>query len=222
MKNKIATLLLILSAILAVAGAFSSCATQRNAEKFYDKHPEELAKTCAIEYPVVSTVDSADYLKSQLELVKISEKAKLDNAKFKEDRNKLIEEIKFLKQKSPQDCKRLVHLTEQLLETESNRADSLEQVNKILSEKSRTAKPVIIKQRDTAAEDTLRVYLKNKINELEKCNIEGAKKDAKITELKGDLSEVTASRNKYRFYLWLLIAGIGIGIFFKVRSKIGF
>jgi len=39
---------------------FASCATQRRAEKFYSKHPEELAKICSETYPVKDSIIKGD------------------------------------------------------------------------------------------------------------------------------------------------------------------
>lgn len=39
---------------------FGSCATQRKAEKFYDKHPEKLAEKCATEFPVKDSIIKGD------------------------------------------------------------------------------------------------------------------------------------------------------------------
>lgn len=39
---------------------FASCATQRKAEKFYDKHPEKLAEKCATEFPVKDSIIKGD------------------------------------------------------------------------------------------------------------------------------------------------------------------
>jgi len=36
------------------------CATQRKAEKFYDKHPEKLAEKCATEFPVKDSIIKGD------------------------------------------------------------------------------------------------------------------------------------------------------------------
>lgn len=38
----------------------SSCATQKKAEKFYDKHPEKLAEKCATTYPVKDSIIKGD------------------------------------------------------------------------------------------------------------------------------------------------------------------
>lgn len=46
--------------IIALTILFAGCATQRKAEKFYKKHPVELAKKCATEFPVRDSLIKGD------------------------------------------------------------------------------------------------------------------------------------------------------------------
>jgi len=44
--------LVVFVVIIWIVAMLSSCATQKKAEKFYKKHPIELAKKCATEFPI--------------------------------------------------------------------------------------------------------------------------------------------------------------------------
>lgn len=46
--------------IITLTILFAGCATQRKAEKFYKKHPVELAKKCATEFPVRDSLIKGD------------------------------------------------------------------------------------------------------------------------------------------------------------------
>lgn len=45
---------------LTVSTMVIGCATQKKAEKFYDKHPEKLADKCATEFPVKDSIIKGD------------------------------------------------------------------------------------------------------------------------------------------------------------------
>lgn len=51
---------LIFYFLLFLTVSVIGCATQRKAEKFYDKHPEKLAEKCATEFPVKDSIIKGD------------------------------------------------------------------------------------------------------------------------------------------------------------------
>ena len=51
---------LIFYFLLSLTVSVIGCATQRKAEKFYDKHPEKLAEKCATEFPVKDSIIKGD------------------------------------------------------------------------------------------------------------------------------------------------------------------
>lgn len=49
-------MVIVYGVLLFFIASMIGCATQKNAEKYYQKHPEKLAEKCAYEFPVIDSV----------------------------------------------------------------------------------------------------------------------------------------------------------------------
>jgi hypothetical protein len=186
------------------------CATQRKAEKFYDKHPEKLAEKCATEFPVIPTVDSSAYLKSKATVDSLVKAFDTTSQKYANEVRSLLDELEKMRQVPEQDWYVFSQKLSEYATLLEKRVDTLERQNKKLKSAVNDVKPVKETKPDLAKEAVLGSQIA-KLNEANRVLSE------KTHELSQERDTFKHERNKWRLRFFLLLFGVVLAYALKVK-----
>jgi len=209
---------LIFYFLLFLTVSVIGCATQRKAEKFYDKHPEKLAEKCATEFPVIPTVDSSAYLKSKATVDSLVKAFDTTSQKYANEVRSLLDELEKMRQVPEQDWYVFSQKLSEYATLLEKRVDTLERQNKKLKSAVNDVKPVKETKPDLAKEAVLGSQIA-KLNEANRKLVESnADLSQKLVRISDERDTFKHERNKWRLRFFLLLFGVTILYGFKVKT----